>query len=552
MRFLSLLFSTLFTAAATFSVGFIGFAGTADAQTPCTINGEKYECTAPAWNRVKYRFLWGDNGSSFVTTEGTEPPDASIESIMSKGRALVAANAQAAFNAQNTRAGTAICSPAIAYAVLQPPPVTYFVNGVFPFEPGTLFGNAANEVYETAPYTTFVGSTGTCSLPIRSLTGILTAARFGPCPAGYKIHPNAGTQELQVPLYQACVRPLIDDKCTPEAGNPISISGQKIERETDLDAPFNVHRAYRTNFAVFGEAASRWRWSFQNQLAITRDPSTQMIVGIAYVRHSGDAVIFAPNAGAWVTSNVNDVRLSVDGTGWKVALADDTIEFFDASGRLLRVQARNGNSLTNTFNAQNLVSRVTDSFGRAIDVTYESTISTGTGATARYRVKQIKGSAGQTVTYDYSTQNGLLEQVLYSDGSTTSYAYTLIADQYLLSLKTNSLGNRSAFSYDATGRATRSEQVELALAHQFTLAPLDVPGQSSITLPNGTQDTYTYASIGGVHRLTGTAQPCATGCGSQSQAMTYDANGFRPLNTSTEVVTLAATNTLAAAGAART
>jgi RHS repeat-associated protein len=135
---------------------------------------------------------------------------------------------------------------------------------------------------------------------------------------------------------------------------------------------------------------------------------------------------------------------------------------FDAAGRLLKIEDRNGNAITLTYQ-NGLLAQITDPVGRQLGISYD----------ASSRITQVQDPIGRILTYQYDA-GGNLAAFVDAAGSTTSYTYdanhqlltatdpkgnVFVSNTYdstkrVVTAQSDALGNVSRFEYDDENRIT--------------------------------------------------------------------------------------------------
>jgi len=350
------------------------------------------------------------------------------------------------------------------------------------------------------------------------------------------------------------------------AGNPIVAStGFKLQTETDYKGNgLEFTRTYRSdrggwrhNYQVFGidfmapPAASDW----PDGACL---PQVGSGLGEAYcfpyrkrsntandfgVQRGNDRMFnFGNNTNLNPPVDVND-RATKLSNGWSVYNArNDSTEFFDFTGRLNTITARNGQVHTLTYSdgstppsvapKSGLLIRVTNPFGRQLNFTYDS----------QGRLATMTDPSGGVYTYAYDEASSItvapkklpannLTSVTYPDGLKRTYWYneqdkTANTDlPSALTGITDENGVRFAtWTYNAQGRALTSEHA--GGVEKFTVAYPSPNSQSTISDPLSTSRTYNFSQpVQGVVKNTGVTQPAASGTGTVSTSVNYDSNG---------------------------
>jgi RHS repeat-associated protein len=310
--------------------------------------------------------------------------------------------------------------------------------------------------------------------------------------------------------------------CGPEKGNPCQIgSGNKVQRELDYvgpgPLPLKFERYYNSLVAGWYRADSRWRplgvgWSGTYLQKIERTAIGSLETAFAY-RPDGRRLSF--NASGLAFTPPPDVEMVLQAqrdtagtiTGWTLTTEHDETETYDASGRLLSIQSREGVIQTLQYNVAGLES-VTDSFGRQLQFVFA----------ANGRLSSIETPDGNTVQYAYSGQD--LVQVTHEDATTRQYHYE-IGWNFLTGITDERAMRHSTYGYNnSTGLL---ETTELAGGvNKYTIGYYTA-GPRIVTDPLNVQRYYDFSTVLNKPRLLSSPSVCA-GC-SEPKAATYDANG---------------------------
>jgi YD repeat-containing protein len=325
-------------------------------------------------------------------------------------------------------------------------------------------------------------------------------------------------------------------------GNPINGgTSNKWQHEIDLlgNASYSLtfERYYNASMATNnGDLGSGWVHSYTRSISMSSDSSL-----IVY-RQDGKAYNFNLNAGVWmsdadVADRLEEVKNS-SGTriGWRYTIADQTVENYYAGGKLQSIVDLSGYTQTLTYSDAStpasiapkarLLIRVTDSFGRQLNFTYDanSRLSTLTDpAGGLYQYAYDADSNLSTVTYPDDTPGDATDNpkktYVYGELSLTAnvsqpHALTGIIDE----------NNRryATYTYDAQSRAVSTEHA--GGAGRVSLA-YNSDGSTTVTDALNTPRTYHFTAILGVVKSAGSDQPGGSGCGAASSALSYDANG---------------------------
>jgi YD repeat-containing protein len=329
-------------------------------------------------------------------------------------------------------------------------------------------------------------------------------------------------------------------------------TGNKSQVETDYVGSGAFPLVYRRTYNSLASLGAGWRHSFERTITFTADAG--VFTALAR-RDDGKAWRYTQNAstGNFAADTDVNANLSVGSSNTLRTADDDQIESYDNTGKLLQIADRNGLTQTMTYSdastpatiapAPGLLIRVTDSFARQLNFTYD-------GAS---RLKTMTDPAGGLYQYGYDA-NGRLATVTYPDTRVRTYVYNEPAFTANTGLPTALTGivdentQRFAnFGYTPDGLVTLSEHAGGADRATVTygMPPMtktndsydantgiwyitrytQPPTATTITDALGTVRSYGVTSVQGVTKNTGVDQPCSSGCGASAAAMTYDANG---------------------------
>ena len=293
-------------------------------------------------------------------------------------------------------------------------------------------------------------------------------------------------------------------------GNPIHAgTANKYQLETDYAArgafPLSFSRHYNSQSTTLGELGANWT-AFAKLTDLTAS-------NLKAVRPSGRTFTFSLNNGQWQPdADVADKLEQLADGRWRYTVSDDSIEIYDASGKLQQVSNRQGLSQTYAYDAGGRLSRITDPYGRKLSFTYDT----------NGRIQGMTDPAGGVYAYSYDANNNLAA-VTYPDGSARVYHYEVAAFPFALTGITDENGNRYAtWGYDAQGRAVLSEH---AAGADLTQIAYNSDGTTSVTDAQGTVRTYRFKTVLGMAKSAGLDQPAGAGCGPAASQIDYDANG---------------------------
>lgn len=365
------------------------------------------------------------------------------------------------------------------------------------------------------------------------------------CPAGY----------LGDPTDSYCFR-IKPETC--KDGNPIQCAGgEKVQTENDLQGGGEVSLEFVRyyNSAGFftpmggdvsiGGLGQSWRHTYQRNIVVDSPSAPSLTIAYA-VRPNGDYRDFILTGDQWVGRSDAPERLmqltdsSGSIVGWEYTDAADTIELYDATGRLLSIASRDGRTKTLAYSDDltppeiapipGLLIQVTDDLGRYIGLRYDSD----------GKLREIIDPANRAYTYRYDAGNGLLTFVDYPDGKTREYIYNESTEApYGIGLLTGILdenGTRFAtYTYDIRGRVV-SERHGDADADKLSIEYGDLTAQdtsSTLTDSLGVSRTRHFSVDHGAYKDVGTTRSCSDdSCVSASTAATFDSAGY--VSTSTD------------------
>jgi len=339
------------------------------------------------------------------------------------------------------------------------------------------------------------------------------------------------------------------------AGDPVNLStGNVTQTVSDFsgsgDFPLEVVRYFSANTAsqaaksnFFGE---HWRLNYDRALNIYTQSNGNKAVNAE--RENGQIFQFLQSTpgGPWTaTSNINAKlapQTDLDGniTGWSYSTAEnDTIEEYDAQGRLSWIQNRAG--LRQIFNrdANGRLLSVSDPFGRLLGFEYD----TSTGL-----LSSITQPGGGVIYYTYtqSTVNffaprWLLASTQYPDGHSTTAIYnesthTNGANAYdFLTGVIDENGQRfQTFDYVGTQpiglpSSASGSYLGSGFNHEtFSYLPGFPPGAAPTTTytdANGAARVYAFTGAFGFFVPATASQPGTPSTPSASVSTTYDSNG---------------------------
>ena len=271
----------------------------------------------------------------------------------------------------------------------------------------------------------------------------------------------------------------------------------------------------------------KWRLNYDRSLTVTSGDGLRAML----YRPNNTTRGFNYTNGAWVPyagEFTTALSYTTDGsgniTGFKYVDEADETEIYDLTGTLQSITNRAGlvQTMHYTQNPNNdptvltsaapfLLTSVSDSFGRVLSFSYDSS-NRCIGAT---------DPNGGSYTYSYDAL-GNLAGVTYPDGHARRYQYANTTFTAALTGIVDENGNQYvSWTYDGYGDAITSqfaggvERVAVSFASQTS---------SSVTFANGMVRTYGMQLLNDYLQPTTVTETCGTNC-TRTSSQSYDANG---------------------------
>lgn len=251
-------------------------------------------------------------------------------------------------------------------------------------------------------------------------------------------------------------------------GDPVNTAtGNYVYSALDLEIPgvghpFRFARSYNSRAASTAGAPGTplgYGWSHGYQVGLTNAAGVVILTW-----GDGHTETFAPDGYGGFRPQYGVFATLTDLGGGRFALRQrDGIRYdFDTAGRLATITDRNGNAQTLTYTNGRLT-RVLDSAGRAIDLTYD-----GAG-----RLTQVADALGRTLRYGYDG-TGNLTSATDPNGNLTRYTYdarhqlltavdprghtivnnTYDAERRVVTYQTDAKGGATSYAYQEADRVT--------------------------------------------------------------------------------------------------
>ena len=313
-------------------------------------------------------------------------------------------------------------------------------------------------------------------------------------------------------------------------GDPITLgTGNVFEQVVDYATaganPLKFTRYYNSQNNAAAPAAlatslgTDWRSTYDRYLEISA--SGGQPTSLTAERADGRSLAFVPNGNNWVSDSDIDIALTQSGSIWTLTDHNDTVEAYtaNASGNayLNSITTRGGYSQTLSYNANNQLTGVVDSYGRALSFTYQngllSTVTTPDGLVLSYG---YTGAGGNNVltSVSYSTSPATSQTYLYENPA-LPFALTGIIDED---------GNRYAtWTYDSQGRGTSSQ---LAGGVNQTQIAYNSDGTITVTNGLGVADTYTFQTLQNAPKVSQISRAPTSTTAAATRMFTYDSNGY--------------------------
>lgn len=242
------------------------------------------------------------------------------------------------------------------------------------------------------------------------------------------------------------------DTCSIESvGQPVNVTnGNMWLNQSDyslgeIGPRIEIVRTYNSANQTPGMFGHGWTSSFDMKLSSISQALIQLDMG------NGRVVNFANNGLSEylaVSPNIYG-KIVPSGTQYLLTLKDRISSQFSNTGLLLWSRDRNGSQLTFTYDTNNHLTEVTDSFGRSIKL-----VTDGFG-----RITQVTDAMGIVASYEYDPSGTYLGEVTYGDGSKYTFEYVSAGGRVYLRAVRDALDNiLETHEYDSEGRAWTSEK----------------------------------------------------------------------------------------------
>ena len=308
-------------------------------------------------------------------------------------------------------------------------------------------------------------------------------------------------------------------------GDPINVSsGNVFEQVTDYESAGQNKLSYiRYYNSLSGPGTyvytlgSNWRSNYDQYLQF---PSDNLIIA---ERPDGQEITFNNTGGSWITDGDVDYTLTQSGTTWTLTDRNDTTEVYSDTGwgfgLLQSITLRNGYAQTMTYDSDDLLTTVTDSYGRQLTFTYSnwvvSTVTTPDGLVLTYGYNSIVYTDDQLASVSYSTGPVTSQHYLYQNAN-FPYSLTSIQDE--------NGATYASWTYDSLGRGLTSQTG--GLANLTTVTYDDDNNMRTVTNALGVTDTYTVALLQNDLKITNISRAATSTTAAATETFAYDSNGY--------------------------
>jgi len=360
--------------------------------------------------------------------------------------------------------------------------------------------------------------------------------------------PNSPSGDPTQQSSKSCGNP-VNITGEPSVGEPINVAtgnvyNDVIDYQTATSNPLKWERCYNSRgdaFPIPGSMGSNWRTSYDRTLWIGTNLLPTQIQAfsnilpvypfIAAKRGDGQVIYFRNNAGVWTTDSDVNLKLRQSGTNWIMTdVQGDTETYTMANATqaaLSTIQYRDGYKETLSYDSNQHLNRVSDSYGRSLQITFSNnllqTVTTPDGLVLTYGYDssgQTGSSLDRLSSVTYSTTPQTSQQYLY-ENSDVPFALTGVIDEN---------GNRyMSWTYDDNARGLTSQIGNGALLTTVTYN--DTDGSRTAANALGQTDVYKFATLQGIPKVTEIDRLATATTSAASKLFTYDGNGYTATET---------------------
>ena len=291
-------------------------------------------------------------------------------------------------------------------------------------------------------------------------------------------------------------------------GAPINFDvGYKQQVETDYTGVgLSFSRIYRSDSTWTNNTiGTLWRHNFARTFSVSGSAAS-------VTDGTGATIQFTLSGSTWVPNDPSTTStLAAITGGYAYTLVNGTVEKYNSSSQLYRIEYLGGGALNLSYNGSGQLTTIVNENSRQLSLTYD-----GSG-----RVSTVVTPDG-TFTYAYDT-NSNLSTVTRPDTKVRTYLYTNATYVNALTGITDENGNSFAtFGYDTSGRGTLTEYAGSANEYQVAY---NSNGSSTSTNPLGKAFTTYYTNIQGVRRVVEADGAASTNTPASSSYYNYDSLG---------------------------
>jgi RHS repeat-associated protein len=370
----------------------------------------------------------------------------------------------------------------------------------------------------------YIGLGGSCESPFGTDLTQQIGKQLGPNPCsqcGASGNDSVGT--------------VIDDVGQVAVAAPIDVgSGNVSYQHTDYTTagqnPLAFTRYYNslgglpTGIATYATwLGVNWRSNYDGYLQLI---SSSKVVA---ERPGGRQLTFTLSGSTWTPDSDVDITLTNSGSNWTLTDHDDTVEAYTtvsgtSAAQLNSITARNGYVQTLTYTS-GLLTSVSDSYSRTLTFTYNGNGELATVATP--------DSTTFTYSYDSSERLQKVASPVDASGYTYEYLYANSSFPYAVTGIQDRYGEQiNGWTYDAYGRGLTSFQGGTGVnANLTTLVYNGSSGTTTVTNALGVTDTYTFAPLQNVPKVTGISRASTSTTAAATESFTFDSNGYMATKT---------------------
>ncbi len=293
--------------------------------------------------------------------------------------------------------------------------------------------------------------------------------------------------------------------CSVSTSNPINIpTGNKFFQFTDYkDKDFAFIRSYNS-------WVGDWRFAYQQRLIIHDN------YFVVAERPDGKGLHFTNSNGIYSARSQRREILSFDGTVYTLLFPNNTIETYDANGRLLYIDSQYEERLSLSYIENQII---ISKSGNELVLTL--------GENGEVIQALFPNGVNIIYTYQQASKPLLLKSLLYSTSESEQYFYEDIRfPTYITGIEDKNGYRISSVQYDAEGRAISSERGPLNSGVERTQIQYNSDGTRTLTNALGKQSTYHFTQFNGEYKMTQVEGHPSANCAGANKNYTYDTNGY--------------------------